>query len=442
MSQAFYFRKRFAMDRKILAIAAMFFALGALLGARSIQEADASPLQGAGAPTVVSYQGVISDGGVAYDGTGYFKFAIVNAAGDTTYWSNDGTSTGGGEPGTYVTLTVNDGYFMVLLGDTNLTNMTALPASVFSDTERYLRIWFSSGSIVMTQLSPDQRFTATPYALQAQEAVTAASADDADTLDGVDSSELYTKTEVDALLAAYESRISALETKLASVSVENGGDDVVFTDVNVHVRSGSGATEGTVNGRGNLIVGYNEDSGSDVRTGSHNIIIGRFNSYSRYGGFIAGTDNTISGPYAVVSGGSNNEASGSSSSVSGGKYNIASGDYSSVLGGGGFSYMGNEAWALYSVVVGGRENTAGDDSTTDRSVGWASVVLGGFNNSTTDDYASVSGGSSNTASGEYASVSGGVNNEAGGQDSTIGGGANGTVTGGADWRAGTLWEDN
>ncbi|MGD8634757.1 MAG: hypothetical protein PVF85_14385 [Anaerolineales bacterium] len=500
------------MDRKFVAIAAVFFALGALLGALSIQRVDASPLLGSGAPTVVSYQGVISDGGAAYDGTGYFKFAIVNAAGDTTYWSNDGTSTGGGEPAAYVTMNVNNGYFMALLGDTNVTNMNALPASVFSGTERYLRIWFSSGSIVMTQLSPDQRFTAAPYALQAQEAA------DADTLDGVDSTELYTKAEVDALLVAYDNRINALETKLASVSVEDGGNDVVFTDVNVHIRSGSGATYGAVNGRGNLIVGYNENGGGAVRIGSHNVIVGPFHSYSSYGGFVVGWANVISGENAAVVGGYHNEATGDYASVNGGSYNIASGEkssvsggsantasgekasvtggsgntandigssvtgglsnlasgmwssvsgggnntasnsyssitggryntsrgqYSAVMGGGGpSSTEGNDAFAHFSVVVGGQSNTAGDLAGLDWDLGFASVILGGYGNNTIADWASISGGSSNIASGDYASVSGGVDNEAGGQNSTIGGGANGTVTGGADWLAGVLFQDN
>ncbi|MGH7288214.1 MAG: hypothetical protein ACREI8_09390, partial [Myxococcota bacterium] len=57
--------------------------------------------------------------------------------------------------------------------------------------------------------------------------------------------------------------------------------------VNVQVVSGSGATEGLVNGLGNLIVGYNEDVAQNtciprvgcvnppaIRTGSHNLVIG------------------------------------------------------------------------------------------------------------------------------------------------------------------------
>jgi N-acetylneuraminic acid mutarotase len=153
-----------------------------LIGTFSLVRVGASPLfAGGGAPTVVSYQGMVKDGGSPYTGTGYFKFAVVDAAGTTSYWSNDGTSSGGSEPTEGVQLVVAEGLFHVMLGDTNLTNMTALPASTFEGTERYLRIWFSSDSSTYTQLTPDQRIAAVPYAHQAQHAATAG---EADTLDG------------------------------------------------------------------------------------------------------------------------------------------------------------------------------------------------------------------------------------------------------------------
>ena len=138
----------------------------------------------AGAPTVVSYQGQVIVSGAVYSGIGYFKFAVVDQAGTTTYWSNDGTSTGGSQPTNAVQLSVNNGLFNVLLGDTALANMTALPATAFNGTDRALRVWFSSEGSVFTQLSPDRRIAAVPYALQAEEAKHAANADNADTLDG------------------------------------------------------------------------------------------------------------------------------------------------------------------------------------------------------------------------------------------------------------------
>jgi hypothetical protein len=120
----------------------------------------------------------VTVGGSAYTGTGYFKFAVVNAAGNAATWSNDGSKTDGTEPTAAVTLTVTSGLFSVLLGDTSLANMTALPASAFSDPNRHLRVWFSSDGATFTLLNPDRRIAAVPYALQAQEAL------NADTLDG------------------------------------------------------------------------------------------------------------------------------------------------------------------------------------------------------------------------------------------------------------------
>jgi hypothetical protein len=136
-----------------------------------------------GAPTLVSYQGQVSVSGGAYSGTGYFKFAVVNAAGTSSYWSNDGTSSAGSEPSASVALSVSNGLFHVLLGDTSLTGMSsALTAAAFAtNTHTYLRVWFSENGSTFTLLTPDQRIAAVPYALQAE------SAKDADTLDGQDS---------------------------------------------------------------------------------------------------------------------------------------------------------------------------------------------------------------------------------------------------------------
>ena len=168
------------------------------------------------------------------------------------------------------------------------------------------------------------------------------------------------QADVDAL----EVRIAALETLTESQSIEtvDGQPTVRFTGVNVQVVSGSGDTMGAVNGLGNLIVGYNENE-SDIRTGSHNLVIGRQHSYSSFGGLIAGANNTVTGPessvvggfsniasgaFSTVTGGIVNTASGSSSSVSGGDHNVASGTWSSVSGG-----LENTASANYASVFGG-----------------------------------------------------------------------------------------
>ena len=94
------------------------------------------------------------------------------------------------------------------------------------------------------------------------------------------------------------------------------GPHIIFEGANVHVRSGSGATDdsGVLTGLGNLVVGYNEDASlpgeqPENRTGSHNLVVGSEHTYSSYGGFVAGLNNNVSGPSASVSGGGNNTAS-------------------------------------------------------------------------------------------------------------------------------------
>ena len=51
-----------------------------------------APLTQGGAPAVMAYQGEVRVDGAPYSGDGHFKFAVVDSAGSTTTWSNDGTS--------------------------------------------------------------------------------------------------------------------------------------------------------------------------------------------------------------------------------------------------------------------------------------------------------------------------------------------------------------
>ena len=116
-------------------------------------------------PQLISYQGRVAVGTVNFDGTGQFKFALVNGAGTTTYWSNDGTSTAGSQPTAAVALTVTKGLYSVLLGDAALANMTAIPAGVFNNADVRLRVWFNDGTNGSQLLTPDQRIAAVGYAM-------------------------------------------------------------------------------------------------------------------------------------------------------------------------------------------------------------------------------------------------------------------------------------
>ena len=183
---------------------------------------------------------------------------------------------------------------------------------------------------------------------------------------------------LEAKVARYEAILRYL---VVDTNTINGlrGPHVIFRGANVHIQSGSNAT----NGLGNLIIGNNEMPGGGPsptgtnRTGSHNLVIGFGHSYSASGGFVAGTMNSISGQASSVSGGYRNRAVGQNSSVSGGDHNTASGQASSVSGG-----MDNKATGPQSSVSGGGYSTA------------------------SGQFSSVSGGSTNTASGKGSSVSG------------------------------------
>jgi hypothetical protein len=124
---------------------------------------------------------------------------------------------------------------------------------------------------------------------------------------------------------AFQETLTALQTKLAhltSVTTPDGLTEVVITGANLRIVNGLGSTDNP-NGLGNLIVGYNEPHNNpdspDVRTGSHNVVVGQGHNFSRFGGVVVGQFNEISGDWSAVSGGLKNTASGSNSAVSGGR---------------------------------------------------------------------------------------------------------------------------
>jgi hypothetical protein len=208
------------------------------------------------------------------------------------------------------------------------------------------------------------------------------------------------QAQVDALQVALDDEIAARTAADASIAdllqhFSRDGDDVYITGANLHVVNGTGTTSGAPNSLGNVIVGYNElkGDGTDDRSGSHMLVVGSGNSYSAFGGLVAGNSHTVTGHWASVSGGHRNTASGFGASVSGGLENLASGGYSSVGGG-----SHNTASSGHATVSGGSWNTANFHHTT---------VSGGYRNTASDFAASVSGGLENRASNHYASVGGG-----------------------------------
>jgi hypothetical protein len=259
-------------------------------------------------------------------------------------------------------------------------------------------------------------------------------------------------------ITALENEITQLKAQLTnlvainqylSLQTVNGHNTVRFTGVNLQVVNGTGATE-TSNGVGNLLIGYDEvrapaitamqcSLGQDPvaftavtnemectaaggtwainhKSGSHYLVIGSGNNYSRWAGAVIGLTNTANYDYASVTGGTANIASHLYATVAGGTSNRASGRYASVAGG-----QSNEASGAAASVLGGLNNEATFDGST---------VSGGENNLASATVASVSGGRNNTASGNGSSVTGGQRNVASGTRATVSGGGNGTIAGG------------
>ncbi len=139
------------MKRTLCGCAALLLVLGGGAFADPVPEID--------------YQGKVLVNDLPYHGTGYFKFALADASGSLNYWAND--STPAGEPGDYVSLSVINGVFSVVLGARPpMTN--TIPISIFAaGTGLYLRVWFSSTTNGFVELLPAQRIVSTPYALHA-----------------------------------------------------------------------------------------------------------------------------------------------------------------------------------------------------------------------------------------------------------------------------------
>jgi hypothetical protein len=130
-----------------------------------------------------------------------------------------------------------------------------------------------------------------------------------------------------------------------------GKPTIQFSGVNLQLINGSGS-EFTVNGEGNLVIGYNESPGP--QTGSHNLVLGTSGqAYGSYGGIEGGFKNDMLGAGASVLGGDSNQARGLGAVVIAGQNNEARGQDSWVGGG-----TTNLAGAIDSSVTGGFQNIA------------------------------------------------------------------------------------
>ncbi len=233
------------MRRKTVMILGVVMAVLVLLGVGAAALARRAVQQDK-APLVVSYQGHVLASGAPYTGTGYFKFAVVNTAGDQTYWSNDGSANGGGEPTMSVALPVDGGVFDVMLGDTSIGGMSQeLSAEVFAEPDRYLRTWFSADGSVFAQINPDRRVAAVLYAMQAEVAQNTALLDGRSGNEFANASHPHPGSEVMTEVATATLAFQAPEASTADYAQEtdllDGQHGDVFADV-IHTHLGSEVT--------------------------------------------------------------------------------------------------------------------------------------------------------------------------------------------------------
>lgn len=121
-------------------------------------------------PSMLSHQGRVVSEGLPFTGAGQFKFALVNTAGSTSYWSQDGTSVAGSQTKGVVVLSISNGFYSVRLGDPSVPGMTSpISASIFANSSDVrLRVWFDDGVHGLQQLSPDQPIASVGYSLVAE----------------------------------------------------------------------------------------------------------------------------------------------------------------------------------------------------------------------------------------------------------------------------------
>jgi hypothetical protein len=329
-------------------------------------------------PQLLNYQGRVTTGGTNFDGTAQFKFALVNAAGSTNYWSNDGRVLG--QPETSVTLTVTKGLYSVILGDTSVSGMTySVSPLIFTNLDVRLRVWFNDGAAGFQQFAPDQRITAVGYAL------VAANIDPAADVRGR------------RLLIGAGHILSGVNATITGGYLNGATNDYAMVG----------------GGRGNFAGGI----GSTASGGLTNIATGLAAAIA------GGERNTASGEDSTIGGGYGNQASGIESAVFGGELNNASGVISFVGGGYGNIARGYAATVSggfldgatnnYATVAGGLCNVAG---------GAGASVSGGMTNTAIGFAATISGGEWNLASGVLSSVGGGYGNQASGYEATVAGG--------------------
>ncbi len=370
-------------------------------------------------PNMTSYQGHLAVGGAPYSGVAHCKFAIVDTttAPETTIWSNDGSSFGGGPPATAVPVAVTTGSFEVNLGEPPA--MVPIPAvRLAAAGSAVLRTWVDTGS-GFVRLS-DIRIGSSLYALHSRSAE-------------LSHGQFVANGLVESMAGGFKFPDGTVQTTAAACSdafwslTGNAGTDPVAnylgTSDEVELRL-------CIGGRRALRI---EPTGFDAASDPYapNIVCGRANNRAMegvYGAAIGGggakdgEENWVSDLYGTVGGGVDNRAGDGDEIVDNAPY--------ATVGGG----RENRAAQWYATVAGGWENRATHQNTFvgggrgNHAAGSSATIAGGYQNSADGNNATIAGGREHNAGGEFATVGGGWGNHANGYASAIPGGYGCVVT--------------
>ena len=281
--------------------------------------------------TAFTYQGYLTDGGSAADGTYDFKFRLYDALTDGTQVGSEVVKDDE---------TVSDGLFTVELD---------FGSDAFTGDARWLEIDVKAdaeGSY--TTISPRTALTPAPYALHAVDAWSITG--NSGTTHGTNF--LGTTDNVSLTLAVSNTAALRLLPNATSPNVIGGHSDNSVTSGVVGATIGGGGGSGVANTATAMLgtVGGGADNtasgvAATVGGGASNTASGEYATVGGGGVLMAG--HTASGNWATVSGGGSNTASGNGATVGGGLSNIASGDYATVPGGNGAqaSLCGQMAYA-------------------------------------------------------------------------------------------------
>jgi hypothetical protein len=365
----------------------------------------------------------------------------------TTFWSNDGTSTAGSEPATAVSLPVSNGLFMVALGDTTLANMTPISASLFTQSNLQLKIWFNDGTNGAAELNPVQDLNPVPYAILAQSANSFVGTFPTAQLTGVVSNAQLAYSSVTVTAGpgfggggavALGGSITLSNTGVLSIT----GDSDITTSTNVGAvvlgttATSTNATNTIVRRDGN----GNFSAGTITLTGSLSLVNSLDNTVVGSGAFsnnVAGSNNTAYGWEALYANtnGYDNTAAGWEALYSnlGGYENTANGALALFSTTTGYQNTASGGYSLYYNLSGSDNTASGWEALFSNNSGSNNLANGAFalyNNmggayNTANGVSALyynNGGSSNTANGYnalYNSLSG-TGNTADGADALFG----------------------